>query len=130
MMYVVAGNSLPRPHAVEVQHPRAVEAANTPGDFRLTKRPHFYTLYRTLHTSAAHQWRVIGLFLELDQALLDRLESEGHNASTCLEKVLSSWFTGIDPPPTKSAIIRVLRKLKLTEEAETLQQELGPVPEC
>ena len=119
MTYIVAGTPIPQPHAVE----GTAEVVSRPGDI-LTKRPHFYTLYRTLHTSAAHRWRVIGLFLKLDQGKLDVIELETHKASICLEKVLSLWFTGIDPPPTKSAIINVLKELELNEEAEKLQLEL------
>ena len=130
-MYIIAGTSTHQPHAVEVQHPRTVEAVSTvgtPSDFRLSD-PHFFILYRTLRTSGALAlWKDIGLFLKLDRVKLNLIETEEHKAPACLEKVLSLWFTKINPPPTKSAIINVLTDLELTKEAEELQQEL--VPEC
>ena len=129
-MVYIAGAWIPRPRAIGVQHPEgALEAVDKLCDFQLTRRPHFYTLYRTLRTSGAPLWRDIGLFLELDQAVLDTLETEGHKAPTCLEKLLSLWFKEDDPPPTKSAIIKVLKDLKLTAEAEKLRGELVPIPE-
>lgn len=83
---------------------------------------HFHVLYRTLHNSV--NWREIGLFLGLSPTELDVIQSEQNAVKSCMEKVLLLWLRRIDPKPTKSDILKVLRYLKLTGEAETLEREL------
>ena len=70
----------------------------------------------------APRWRDIGLFLDLDLNELDLVADEGGVSTRNLERMLSLWLMQIDPFPTKSKIIGVLRRLKLNDEAERLEK--------
>ena len=93
------------------------------GDVHLKNKPHFSILYRELY-SVAPQWKAIGLLLDLDQYELNIIKSDEDNAHLCLEGMLSLWLQQIDPPPTKSKIITVLREMSLNEKAQTLEEKL------
>lgn len=93
-------------------------------DVYLEERQHFHTLYRKLHGSAALKWKDIGIFLDLDLAELDTIETKDSDIHSCLQRMLSLWLKKIDPCPTKSKIIGVLRELHFTEEAKKLEEEL------
>ena len=86
-------------------------------------KPHFVILYRGL-LSVAPQWRTIGLLLDLDRRDLNIIKSDADNIHSCLEGMLSLWLKQIDPPPSKSKIITVLRELKFNEEAQRLEEQL------
>ena len=94
-------------------------------DVHLQHRPHFLILYRTLVKSTAQkEWQDIGLFLGLELYQLEVIESEQKDLKSCLKAMLSLWLNGVDPLPTKSKIIEVLKDLDLNQEAEKLQEEL------
>ena len=71
-------------------------------------------------------WKDIGLFLDLDQKELNLVESDKDSSSRRLEAILSLWLKQIDPIPTKSKIISVLKDLKLNDEAEKIERKLAP----
>lgn len=67
----------------------------------------------------------IGIFLGLAPSKLDVIKTEQSNTmKPCLKEMLKWWITRDDPPPTKSAIIEVLKRLNLNKAACTLDQEL------
>ena len=66
----------------------------------------------------------IGVFLKLDSDQLEVIELEQKDLNSCLRKMLSLWLNGVDPLPTKSKIIEVLKFLNMNHEAEKLQKEL------
>ena len=90
-------------------------------DVNLKLKPHLNILYKELY-SVAPRWRDIGLFLDLDLNELDLVADEGGVSTRNLERMLSLWLMQIDPFPTKSKIIGVLRRLKLNDEAERLEK--------
>ena len=92
-------------------------------DVNLKLKSHLNVLYQELY-SVAPRWRDIGLFLNLDQNELDLIVADEGGVSTRLERMLSLWLKQIDPFPTKSKIIGVLRRLKLNDEAERLEKIL------
>lgn len=82
-------------------------------------------MYRTLLKSAApKEWQDIGIFLGLELYQLEVIEGEQKDFKSCLREMLSLWFKGLDPLPTKSKIIKVLKDLNFNQEAEKLQEEL------
>ena len=94
-------------------------------DVHLQHKPHFAILYRTLVKSTAlKEWQDIGIFLGLELYQLEVIESEQKDLKSCLKAMLSLWFKGVDPLPTKSKIIEVLKDLNLNQEAKKLQEEL------
>ena len=66
----------------------------------------------------------IGVFLGLDTDQLHVIELEQKDLNSCLRKMLSLWLNEVDPLPTKSKIIEVLKFINMNQEAEKLQKEL------
>ena len=83
----------------------------------------FNTLYQTLY-SAAPKWKDIGIFLGLDQSELELIKTDENDSHSRLEKMLTLWLTQIDPPPTKSKMVEVLKKLNFTQESAKLDKQM------
>lgn len=88
------------------------------------KEDHLPTIYQTLYNCV--KWRNIGIFLHLDRNKLDVIAKEKDDVHSCVEGMLSLWLKRIDPVPTKTDLLRVLRypQLGLTDEAKTLEDTL------
>ena len=89
---------------------------------KLTKT-HLGILYRTLF-KCAPKWEDIGVFLELDPDELGIIKSDEGNVNSRLRAMLSLWLKQIEPMPTKSKIVKVLRELNFNEAAEKLNKIL------
>ena len=82
----------------------------------------FNLLYKTLY-SAAVKWEDIGLFLELDANDLDIIDSDKNDSHAKLKEMLKLWLKQVEPPPTKSKMVEVLKDLKFTQEAKKLEEQ-------
>ena len=88
-------------------------------------RPHFNILYRILLKSTAPiEWHDIGIFLDMDKKQLDDIQAQKKENKECLKAMLTLWLERIDPFPTKSKIIEVLKELDFNVEAKELQEKL------
>ena len=66
------------------------------------------------------KWKVIGLGLGVPPS---DLEAMSGNPQECLERLLTKWLKGIDPPPTWEALVAVLRSRVVGEERKAQELE-------
>ena len=108
----------------QVLSPTAAMAMGLPAsDVHLKSKPHLAILYEEL-LSVASQWQDIGTLLGLDPDDCSTIKSDEGDVRSCLRGMLTFWLKQIDPPPTKSKIITVLKKLNLNEKAQGLDGSL------
>ena len=104
------------PTAMEVQQPA------TPTEC-LQTRPRLLVLCKELQ-AISEQWRDIGLYLDLEEGELRKVESTyGSTPFKCMKEMLTMWLARKQPPPTWSAIIDVLDFLEHENLALTLKQK-------
>lgn len=82
----------------------------------------FNTLYKILY-SAAPKWKDIGIFLELDPNELEIIKTNESDAHSRLQEMLMLWLKQIDPLPTKSKMVEVLKDLNYTQESAKLEKQ-------
>ena len=92
----------------------------------LTEKLHFNTLYTTLCNSVASKWEHVGSFLEVKPNAIERIEREKNgDVNACFREMIKEWLKQINPPPTKSKILQVLRDLEFNEEANRLEEKFS-----
>ena len=101
------------PTAMEVQQPA------TPTE----TRPRLLVLCKELQ-AISEQWRDIGLYLDLEEGELRKVEcTHGSTPFKCMKEMLTVWLARKKPPPTWAAIIDVLEFLEHEKLALTLKQK-------
>ncbi len=95
----------------------------SPGEI-LHEDTHFGTLNDTLCKTVASKWDDFGSHLGIDQYYLDDIKRENDKVHACFREVLKKWLRQINPPPTKSKILQVLRHLDCNEQANNLEKRL------
>ena len=115
------------PTAMEVQQP---PQSATPGPTDcLQARPQLLVLCKELR-AISEQWKEIGLFLELEDDELGKVEfTHGSTPFKCMKEMLMMWLARKQPPPTWAAIIEVLEFLEHEKLAHTLKQKAAQTTE-
>ena len=67
------------------------------------QKPTLKDLTCELYNTAASQWELIGIQLQLDSGVLDTFKRKDDKEA--LIEVLKMWLKTVDPPPTWKAII-------------------------
>ena len=50
--------------------------------------------------SLSSKWKNLGVFLNLDEGTLDKIEYDNKKADDCLREMLSAWLKKVTPPPS------------------------------
>ena len=83
----------------------------------------FNTLYKTLYL-AATKWKDIGIFLGLSPNELEIIKTDESDSHSRLQGMLMLWLKQIDPKPTKSKMVKVLKELNFTKESAELEKQV------
>ena len=86
------------------------------------KESDFNVLNGTLCNAVAAQWDDFGSYLGVDQSYMDNVKRENDKVYACFREVIKRWLRQIDPPPTKSKILQVLKLLQFNQEADQLEK--------
>ncbi len=87
--------------------------------------PHFNILYPTLCKSVSTKWEDFGIYLGVDPYAQERIKRENEkDLHAAFRETLKEWLKQINPRPTKSKIIEVLRELSFHAEADKLEKKL------
>ena len=77
------------------KHSTQTETSSTPSSSTLSL-PSAYKLVFPLGA----EWKNLGLFLNLDEGTLDKIEHDYKKANDCLREMLSTWLKKVTPPPS------------------------------
>lgn len=111
-------------HNYPVGHNSTISTFANGSNVHLKSMPHLAILYRVL-LSVASQWKNIGTLLGLNPDEFNTIKSDEDDTRSCLRSMLALWLKQIDPLPTKSKIITVLKELDLNEKALRLEVDIN-----
>ena len=72
---------------------------------------------------ASLKWYKIGLQLKVSPTCLDKIKEEESDSSDKLLEMLKAWLKKVEPKPTWSALVKVLRTRSVGEEKEAIRLE-------
>ena len=76
-----------------------------------------------LHTTVAPQWKLLGVFLNLDSSFLRVIEMDNpQNTKVCLMEMLQYWQQH-DPQPSWSTLVKALRELGEEKLGENIKEK-------
>ena len=74
--------------------------------------PSFPALLKELCRKVSAEWEEIGIFLHIEDGILQAIECDNpNNSRKCFNKMLRHWLKQVNPPPTWSAIIDAIDTL-------------------
>ena len=76
-----------------------------------------------LHNTIAPQWKLLGIFLNLDANLLGVIEVDNHQrVKMCLMEMLQLWLKQ-DPQPSWSTLVEALREMGEENLAQSIEEK-------
>ena len=85
--------------------------------------PKFSVLLKELSSKVSADWEDIGLYLEIEEGLLNAVRSDCQQSQKCFREMLKIWLKQVDPCPTWSAIIEAIEVLEYRSLAEKLRKK-------
>ena len=68
-------------------------------NFLIDDKPKLKDVFKDLLPLATY-WKTIGTLLEIEEHVLDMINSDEDRAHDCLQKMISEWLKRVDPTPT------------------------------
>ena len=92
---------------------------------RVAPTPSLKDLMNALYHNVADKWKLIGVYLEIND--LSIIETKCHGDSHfCLLEMLDAWLKRVDPPPTWSVIIEAVVFLGEEKLGRELREKYCP----
>lgn len=90
----------------------------------VSKEPTLKDLQKEFHTKVADLWEDIGIQLDIDEGVLNKLKADNiGNTGNCLREMFKVWLTKCNPSPAWSAIVEALGALGQENLAQYIRKK-------